>query len=212
MIIIRYPALLLSMLLQLAPVASVVPAGSVLAASPIAIVLKWFTAIVALGGAVHATSPQNATVVAGQSVTFTAAATGTAPLAYQWRHDDVDLPGQTAPTLTLAAVTSADVGVYQVVISNAAGTVSSAVATLTVTAKAPTTSPKLTDWRIGSGGIAVNFLPETGIIYHVETSDSPVGPWRSVQTFGPSDQTGPASVTLALNGAPLLFIRLRAGP
>jgi hypothetical protein len=54
------------------------------------------------------------------------------PMSYRWKKDGVLLPGQTARELNLATVTSSDAGVYQVEVSNALGTVNSALMTLTV--------------------------------------------------------------------------------
>jgi len=76
--------------------------------------------------------PDSANVLNGANVTFAVSATGAAPLSYQWRKDGVDLPGQTASTLTLTAVTSVDAGSYTVVVSNIAGPVTSNAAILTV--------------------------------------------------------------------------------
>ena len=66
-------------------------------------------------------SPASATAVAGSDVSFTVAATGTAPLIYQWRKDGANLSGATAATLALAAVQSAQSGSYSVVVTNGAG-------------------------------------------------------------------------------------------
>ncbi len=83
---------------------------------------------------------QEATV--GDSVSFTCEGDGSAPLSYQWRRDTTPLggnpPSATTATLTLADVTTADAGRYDCVVSNAAGTATSAAATLTVH-KAPAT-------------------------------------------------------------------------
>jgi hypothetical protein len=62
------------------------------------------------------------------------AATGTAPLAYQWRRNGTDIAGATASSYTTPATTLADNGAqFTVVVSNAAGAVTSSAATLTVT-------------------------------------------------------------------------------
>jgi hypothetical protein len=82
---------------------------------------------------VFTTQPVGQVVAAGGSVTFTAAATGTPAPAYQWRKDDVALTGATNATLTLTNVTSANAGSYTVVATNAAGSVTSTPAILTVT-------------------------------------------------------------------------------
>ncbi len=90
------------------------------------------------------TQPASQTVSAGANVTFAVVATGTAPLEYQWQKNGADIPGATSAALTLTAVTAAAAGNYRVVVSNGAGSVTSATATLTVTSTAVTvvlTSP-----------------------------------------------------------------------
>lgn len=69
----------------------------------------------------------------GASARFVVTARGTAPLAYQWLHDDVELPGATGPELTLSNVTPADSGSYRVRVTNAEGETVSDAAVLTVT-------------------------------------------------------------------------------
>lgn len=76
--------------------------------------------------------PVNLTVTSGQSATFSVSASGEA-LAYQWQRDGAAIPGADAATLTLPAVTSADNGArVRVTVANAAGSVDSSTATLTV--------------------------------------------------------------------------------
>ena len=70
----------------------------------------------------------------GQDVSWTAAASGTAPFAYQWRKNGTPIPGATGSTLTLTNIQAADAGDYDVVILNAAGSATSNSATLSVSA------------------------------------------------------------------------------
>lgn len=79
-----------------------------------------------------ATNPQSQIVETGDNVTFDVAASGTAPLSYQWRFNGGNLPGETNDSLALLSVLSTAGGDYTVVITNSAGAVTSAVATLTV--------------------------------------------------------------------------------
>jgi hypothetical protein len=65
--------------------------------------------------------PQSATVNPGASVSFTAAATGTAPIEFQWRRDGADLPNATNSTLTLASAQAGDAGVYTLRVRNGGG-------------------------------------------------------------------------------------------
>ena len=83
------------------------------------------------------TQPQSRSVVAGSNVTFSVTASGSS-LAYQWRKngsalaDGGNVFDATTATLTLSGVTQTDTATYTVVITNFAGSVTSAVATLTV--------------------------------------------------------------------------------
>jgi len=76
--------------------------------------------------------PQSQTNVVGTDATFTVVATGIEPLAYQWRLGTADLAGKTNDTLSLTNVQTANAGSYAVVVTNADGAATSAVATLTV--------------------------------------------------------------------------------
>lgn len=79
------------------------------------------------------TQPVSITVMSGSNATFGVAATGTAPLHYQWQKGGVVVAGATNATLSLAAAIARDAGNYTVVVTNQFGSVTSSVATLTVT-------------------------------------------------------------------------------
>lgn len=84
------------------------------------------------------TNPSNQTVVAGSAATFTAAATGTPTPTVQWQRNGVDISGATSTSYTTPATTisggSANNGdLFRAVFTNASGTATSNVATLTVT-------------------------------------------------------------------------------
>jgi len=81
------------------------------------------------------TPPANQTVSTGQPATFSVTASGTAPLAYQWQKNGVTISGATSAAYTTPATTTADSGsTYRVIVSNAAGSVTSTAALLTVNA------------------------------------------------------------------------------
>ena len=85
------------------------------------------------GAPVIGSHPQNRTVVAGQSASFTVTASGAEPLTYQWQRNGTNIDGATGPTYVLDPATTADTGAqFRVVVSNGAGTVTSNAATLTV--------------------------------------------------------------------------------
>jgi mono/diheme cytochrome c family protein len=78
------------------------------------------------------TQPANVTVLLGHGANFTVAAIGEQPLAFQWQKNGVSIPGATNTTLTLPNVGGAAAGNYAVMISDPAGNITSATATLTV--------------------------------------------------------------------------------
>jgi uncharacterized protein YjdB len=80
-----------------------------------------------------AAQPVNATVTVGQTATFSVGAMGTSPLSYQWRRNAANISGATGASYTTPATTSGDNGAkFDVVVSNAAGSMTSNAATLTV--------------------------------------------------------------------------------
>ena len=109
------------------------------------------------------TQPANLTKNPGQTATFTVAATGTAPLSYQWQMNGVNLAnggsisGATSATLTISDVQLSDAANYSVVVSNAGGTATSQQAALTVTS-----TPYPTGSGIGLEGQYFNNLTLTG--------------------------------------------------
>ena len=69
----------------------------------------------------------------GHAASFSVAASGTAPLTYQWLKNGSSISGATAASYTTPAATSAENGsTFQVEINNLAGHLTSAAATLTV--------------------------------------------------------------------------------
>ena len=102
------------------------------------------------------TQPDNATVKAGETATFTIAASGTG-LTYQWQIDRndgngwVNIDGATAASYTTSTVDISCNGFkYQCVVSNSAGTDTSNTAVLTVTENT-TPAPGSVDYEILDG-------------------------------------------------------------
>ena len=92
------------------------------------------------------TQPVGQTAVVGSAVTLSAAASGSPAPLYQWRRDGAAISGATNATLTLPSVQLLDAGNYTVLATNAAGSIASNVATLTVTA--PSGSNRLSNLSV----------------------------------------------------------------
>ena len=78
------------------------------------------------------TPPQSLHVLAGATATFTVRAYRAA--AYQWQFNGTALAGGSSASLSLSNVQAANAGSYSVVLTNAAGAITSSVAKLTVDA------------------------------------------------------------------------------
>jgi hypothetical protein len=80
------------------------------------------------------TQPVSKSVATGASHTFSATASGTAPLTYAWYKEGRLVASGSNADLVFAAVAPSDGGTYRLVVSNSAGSAVSESATLTVTA------------------------------------------------------------------------------
>ena len=77
--------------------------------------------------------PANQIVASGNSANFTVGASGTAPFSYQWYFNtNTLLSFGTNATLTITNVQTTNTGTYSVVVTNSFGSVTSTVATLTI--------------------------------------------------------------------------------
>lgn len=83
-------------------------------------------------GPVFTVQPAYQGGVTGSTITLHALAVGTPPLAYQWYQGNVALPGATGANLLLVSLGLTNAGSYSVVVTNAFGCATSAVAVVTV--------------------------------------------------------------------------------
>ncbi len=65
--------------------------------------------------------PESLSVCLGDSAVFSASAAGVEPLSYQWRFNNVDMAGATAPVFTIAEVQAEDVGAYRCRVTDGCG-------------------------------------------------------------------------------------------
>src|SRR4051812_28698266 len=76
--------------------------------------------------------PVGRAVVPGTPVTFSATATGTGPITYQWQLNGGNISDATNASYSIAAVATNDFGIYRVIASNAIDIATSTVAPLTL--------------------------------------------------------------------------------
>src|SRR5205809_816280 len=178
------------------------------------------------------TPPANQTVAAGQTATFTVVAGGTAPLSYQWQKNGANITGATSASYTTAIKRAADSGsTFRVVVTNTAGTVTSAAATLTVTAAAvaPTittppanqtvTAGQTATFTVVAGGTAplsyqwqksgVNIAGATSASYTTQvTTTTDSGSTFDVVVTNTAGTVTSAAATLTVNAAPTPAIQV----
>jgi hypothetical protein len=140
--------------------------------------------------------PANATVTAGQAAKFSVSATGTAPIAYQWRKNMVNIGGATGASYTTPVTTTADNNSkFDVMVSNSAGSITSAQATLTVNAAAvaPSITTQPASQTVTAG--------QTAMFSVVATGTAPLSyQWRK-NTVNISGATGASYTTPATTTA-----------
>ncbi len=109
------------------------------------------------------TQPANQTVTAGQTATFSVAATGTPPLTYRWQKNGADITGATSSSYSTPVTTAADDGeMFRVMVSNTAGSVTSNSAMLTVSAGTANSSVDVITYHYDNGRSGQN-LNETAL-------------------------------------------------
>ena len=114
--------------------------------------------------------PRTQTVSSNASVLFTAWAFGLKPLQYQWRYRGTDVPDATNAMLPIYSANFTNAGEYCVVVSSAAGGVStSEVARLIISTNDPTPSVRAVQ-SVGGTNFVFRVNGEEGRSYLVESS------------------------------------------
>ena len=129
----------------------------VLVTNPVGTTPSSAAALVVTPAAPTITTPPSAqTVVVGQAVQLSVAASVTTPFSYQWYLGVTPIPNATDPTYSIASVQSSDAGSYTVVVSNGvAPDAPSSAATLTVN---PVSSGTLL-WNFTAGANPASAVP-----------------------------------------------------
>lgn len=155
--------------------------------------------------------PQSQTVTAGSSVTLSVQATGSPAPTYQWTRNGADVAGATSASFTLNNIAVANAGTYAVVVTNSAGTITSAGAVLTVNPpSAGTTAPVIVSHPLGvtaaTGTTAALTVVATG-------APEPTYQWRKDGTVvaGATDATLRLAAVTAAQGGTYTVVVTNAG-
>jgi DNA-binding beta-propeller fold protein YncE len=107
--------------------------------------------------------PANVTVSAGQPAMFSVTASGSAPLSYQWLQGGAAIAGATSASYTLATTALSNSGdQFSVTVSNAGGSVSSGMATLTVNPIPPAITVQPASVTVSAGQPAMFSVSASG--------------------------------------------------
>jgi hypothetical protein len=100
--------------------------------------------LVVTSAPVITSQPASQSLTVGSALTLTVQAVGTPAPAYQWSRDGVAIAGATSASFSIASVRTTDAGSYTVRVASSAGAVTSAPATVTISALPAITSAPTT--------------------------------------------------------------------
>ena len=149
------------------------------------------------------TQPYSRAVKPGANIDFNVQAMGDPPLSYVWKFNGTNISGAANSLLLMTNVQPANVGSYSVQISNAAGSILSTNANLTLSSLAPTLNlPKVTSnqFQFSLGGV-------TNSTYVIDASTNLTN-WTPVQTSNPPY----LYIDHASTNSPNRFFRARQQP
>jgi hypothetical protein len=150
------------------------------------------------GAPTISTQPVSQLATVGGSVTFSVVATGNPVPTYQWRRNGEIISGATDSTLTLTGVAMADSGaVFDVVVSNTAGSATSTAAVLSVTETTAASSVFVGD--LGSGGKYSLFVDGNGQAILIASLPNGRGNFVVTFTVG-ADGTFHANTSVSADG------------
>jgi polygalacturonase/PKD repeat protein len=145
------------------------------------------------------TDPQDQAVASGTTATFTAIPNGTLPLFYQWYYNtNSPVANATNSTFTITNTSTLDAGGYSMLVSNAYGSATSAVAQLTVAVNGPSITNQPQDVMVIPGQSATFSVGVSGSLplyyqWYYDTN-SPLADATNSTFSIPSVQPGDAGI------------------
>jgi len=145
--------------------------------------------------------PAGQTNLAGSQASFSIVSGGFPALNYQWLFNSALLANATGPAFTITNIHLSQAGNYFVIVTNAAGAVTSSVAPLIVTVPAapPITSTSAT---VTGGLFQFTFNPVAGLTNTVQMSANlATGTWGVLTNIPPPATTNPITVFDKINNS-----------
>lgn len=151
--------------------------------------------------------PQSTNVAAGTTARFTCAASGDPVLSYQWLFNNLPIPGATAAALALTNVQPYQAGQYAVLVTNAAGAITSFPASLGVSGSGtlPLITPVLSAELFGAQ-VRLSFQSNPSRVYSWLASTD-LAAWSVLSSFV-SGGTNAQLVVPFSPAAPLRYYRV----
>ncbi|MBE0541397.1 MAG: immunoglobulin domain-containing protein [Verrucomicrobia bacterium] len=151
--------------------------------------------------------PQNRNATQGDTVSFSVTVSGTGPFSYQWKREGRPIYGETSSQLVLRNVSTLQSGSYAVAVANAAGTVTSSSALLTVSPLTPPTTQPLPGQCTIYGTIDPS-LPTVVIAHGWQPGESPGVPaWVTAMSQAVVDRCAAAGLPANGSGQRVNIIR-----
>ena len=152
--------------------------------------------------------PASVAVKLTTNASFTVTATGLPAPVYQWRFNGTNIANATNASLTVISPQTINAGNYSVVLSNFMGSVTSAIAALTIIPPLPAHFQSAT--LLPDGTLQLIFNGDSAWSYTVETSTNLVS-WTTLTNL--TSASGIFNVTTgAVTNNPCRFYRARSGP
>ncbi|MGA2298152.1 MAG: immunoglobulin domain-containing protein [FCB group bacterium] len=158
--------------------------------------------------------PMSQTVSAGTDIDINVSASGK-DLTYKWQKDNTDLSGQTTNDLHIHGAKTLDGGDYKCIVTDACGSVTSNVATLTVSNITSGPILTLTNSAVDFGTVIVNNKQDTvisGLLKNTGTSDLIISDITFVPTTDEFSIINEPSLPLSIKAGSSVDLSIRFKP
>jgi len=146
------------------------------------------------------TQPADQSISAGQTATFSVTAAGSTPLSYQWRKNGAAIAGASGASYTTPAESTSDNGAnFSVLVSNAAGSIASRNAVLTVTTGTASAGADILTYKYDVARTGQNLKEK--LLTPANVKSSTFGKLRFLNTDGKVEAQPLYLSALTVNGA-----------